>query len=737
MAVQPPPPRPIEVLPPPPRPSDVPRCLMLPPSRTIRLFDRVDVFQNLDKSLGPDVRGTSFRSVALHGIGGVGKSSVACSYMEARFKESVYDVGLWVSGEKPASLRQSFTDIALRLKLPGANPQHHEANFHLVHDWLQSTDRSWLVVYDNVESAEILMPYWPTSTNGRAIITTRNDSLAFEPASDGLEVTSWDDKTGSKFLLHLLKKNIDRQSAETVDDSAFALAKRLGGHALMISQMAGLIHRYKFPIEDFLAVYLRNPQTTHERDEFKAIWEASFASLSKDSKPLMGVISFLMPDNITPEIFANVEGRHFPADLSFCDNDFRLLEALAELFGLALVKKDEDTGIMSVHRMVQTQFKYFLSPEQRLRYFENAVALIFDLFPSEDIEVGQMYENWEMCNRHIQHVINLRDCFAEEQKLPGNFQVSFKLCELLLRSQRFLLESNEMKDFEETCRVNLMVVECLEPGAQKESYKATIISHQAQMAENLGDHETAIRLHKEDYKIQLAKQPRNLYFLSYTAGNLGYSYSSAGNQTEALKWFQTSREWWSNMPNRPLNILVNEARAYILLGDLETAEKLLDSFEKQARSDKSQGWAMNADGYFAIGVFDLHRKDFESAEQHFSAARQAWLKGDQTRLHPFYGACLYKLGVVYLSQGKVEAAINHLRDSVVITQADKDKRPAEHARVLFKLSEALSQDASDDSLDEAVKLRDEAEVYLRKQDPNTNNFSTDEAYDRFVTLDRR
>lgn len=34
-----------------------------------------------------------------------------------------------------------------------------------------------------------------------------------------------------------------------------------------------------------------------------------------------------------------------------------------------------------------------------------------------------------------------------------------------------------------------------------------------------------------------------------------------------------------------------------------------------------------------------------------------WTKGDQTRLHPFNGTCLYKTGFVCLDQGKVEAAV--------------------------------------------------------------------------------
>lgn len=178
---------------------------------------------------------------------------------------------------------------------------------------------SWLIVYDNVESPEVLMPYWPASSKGTAIITTRNDSLASEPASEGLEVTSWDAMTGSQFLLWLLKRRIGRDLA-LENESALALSERLGGHALIISQIAGLIQRCKFSITDFMVMYMKNPHTAHARDEVKAIWDMSSRSLDPDSEQLLGIMSFLMPHNIQTDIFTGDDARKFPEALSFCSD---------------------------------------------------------------------------------------------------------------------------------------------------------------------------------------------------------------------------------------------------------------------------------------------------------------------------------------------------------------------------------------------------------------------------------
>jgi hypothetical protein len=61
--------------------------------------------------------------------------------------------------------------------------------------------------------------------------------------------------------------------------------------------------------------------------------------------------------------------------------------------------------------------------------------------------------------------------------------------------------------------------------------------------------------------------------------------------------------------------------------------------------------------YFVLGLLERRRNRPEAAEASFIEAQNLWLKGDQTRLHPFNAGCLYKTGVVCLDQGKVEAAV--------------------------------------------------------------------------------
>jgi len=114
-------------------------CVILPSIRTSRFFDRVDVVENMEthfKEAGPE---QFFRSLTLHGLGGVGKSTIALKYAENKLQRGELDALFWIYSEKLVSIRQSFTDIALRLKLPNARQGDHDENIALVLNWLQHT----------------------------------------------------------------------------------------------------------------------------------------------------------------------------------------------------------------------------------------------------------------------------------------------------------------------------------------------------------------------------------------------------------------------------------------------------------------------------------------------------------------------------------------------------------------------------------------------------------------------
>lgn len=296
------------------------------------------------------------------------------------------------------------------------------------------------------------MPYWPGASHGKAIITTRNHSLANEPASTGIEVFSWDPQRGSEFLLFLLKQDVGKD-IESEGTSAYELAKRLNGHALGISHMAGLIHRRSWSITEFMSIYLKNPRKAHT-SELEAIWDFSFKRLqteNPDSLKVLNVVAFLMPDDIPQTLFEFNDEASIPTDYGFCSDDYeyvynavtlyilthcRFSEAIEPLITLSLMKRNRDSRTFSVHRMVQTQYKYFLSQQDRQKAFDDTVSLVHLAFPRMDNTKGQLYDKWAQCNLYLQHLIGLADYFKEELRISKTFKATWKFCELLNQGQR-------------------------------------------------------------------------------------------------------------------------------------------------------------------------------------------------------------------------------------------------------------------------------------------------------------
>ncbi|KAI0802570.1 P-loop containing nucleoside triphosphate hydrolase protein [Xylaria sp. FL0064] len=193
----------------PTEPATLP-CFIYPVSRTLRFFERTDELIQIDRLLSSGYQDAHrpFRSLALYGAGGMGKSTIALRYAKARIYLKELDAMFWIAGEKEVTIRQSFTDIAVQLRLPTVQSTDHDQNRTLVLDWLQNTECKWLLVFDNIESIDLLKRYWPTASQGRAIITTRNPDFASRSADAKLEITGWGAEIDSQFLFHLLSRDV-------------------------------------------------------------------------------------------------------------------------------------------------------------------------------------------------------------------------------------------------------------------------------------------------------------------------------------------------------------------------------------------------------------------------------------------------------------------------------------------------------------------------------------------------
>lgn len=91
--------------------------VMLPRTKNNNFSGRTDELRNIDAFLGHKEK--NFRTYTLYGRHGVGKTDIALEY--AYTSPSGFEAIFWVNCETSFALRQSFTNMAVALNIPGAD----------------------------------------------------------------------------------------------------------------------------------------------------------------------------------------------------------------------------------------------------------------------------------------------------------------------------------------------------------------------------------------------------------------------------------------------------------------------------------------------------------------------------------------------------------------------------------------------------------------------------------------
>ena len=139
------------------------------PPRPVLLAGREDLLARLDAQLTGGERPWP-RVAALHGLGGVGKTTVAVEYAHRHLA----DVGLvWqFPAEDPGLLLAEFGRLAAQLGAREvADARDPVASVHAV---LAAFPAGWLLVFDNAPGQGAVQPFLPPAGRGRVLVTSQS-----------------------------------------------------------------------------------------------------------------------------------------------------------------------------------------------------------------------------------------------------------------------------------------------------------------------------------------------------------------------------------------------------------------------------------------------------------------------------------------------------------------------------------------------------------------------------------
>ncbi|MEV7283672.1 tetratricopeptide repeat protein [Streptomyces sp. NPDC093252] len=200
------------------------------------LRDRSELVGRLKETVTEGAGNTVF---VLHGLGGCGKTAVACALFEHATRDSGR-LGLWVNASDQASLRAGMLAVAADRgagdgELMAAR-NGLRAAADLVWDHLDRSDRPWLLVLDNADDPAVLRDggWLRTSPRGTVLVTTRQAAGHWWPAAELLHVGVLPREDAAQVLADLAP------GTGSVEDAA-AIADRLGRLPLALTLAGGFL----------------------------------------------------------------------------------------------------------------------------------------------------------------------------------------------------------------------------------------------------------------------------------------------------------------------------------------------------------------------------------------------------------------------------------------------------------------------------------------------------------------
>ena len=343
------------------------------------------------------------QTVALHGLGGVGKTQLAVEYTWKHL--GGYEAVLWVRADSPQTLEASLAGLAGVLSLPEVSVKEQDVQTEAVLRWLKGHKR-WLLIADNAdtdEAARALRDRLGPNLGGHVLITSRLGHWPINIAHLSLEVLLPDD--AARYLQDRVAKEGQHAGDET---AAQKLAEELGFLPLALEQAAAFVIELRWSFDKY-RLRLRKLLDRHREGATRypasvaKTWNITLERLNPLARALLRFAAWFGPDAMPRGIFS-ADPTIFLEGLgeSIKDLDLAIEEALGELARFSLIRLTTET--VSVHRLLQVVEQDSLTKEECARWLEWAVRL-FNAFASGSPDDARTWSIWPVLQPHAEALI--------------------------------------------------------------------------------------------------------------------------------------------------------------------------------------------------------------------------------------------------------------------------------------------------------------------------------------------
>ena len=351
--------------------------------RPVYLAGREGLLAELDAQLAAGEQ-SGPRLVALVGLGGAGKSSVALEYAHRHLAE--VGVAWQLPAEDATVLAAGFGELAAQL---GARDMLDVRDpVASVHGVLAASPAQWLLVFDNAPDRASVAAFVPPAGRGRVLITSRNQIW---PPGQALEVPVLNPEVAAEFLVS--------RTGDADGQAAPDLARELGGLPLALEQAAAYVQATGENLADYLALFrqqrvgmLGRGEPTGYSETVTTTWRLAFERLQQAEPGAVGLLrllAFCAPEAIplrllhpSPSLGDELGPEIAPVLVPLLEDPLAAKDAIVALRRHSLISPPAD-GSVSVHRLVQAITIAQMPAELAAAWQQAAAAVIEAALPAD------------------------------------------------------------------------------------------------------------------------------------------------------------------------------------------------------------------------------------------------------------------------------------------------------------------------------------------------------------------
>jgi tetratricopeptide (TPR) repeat protein len=530
------------------------------PTRNASFTGRAALLETLRDNLS--IGSAVVKPLALHGMGGIGKTQVALEYAH-RFMAD-YDLVWWISAQQEELIDGALADVAAELGI------QHGDNIEDSADAVREALRRgrpfarWLLIFDNADDPDTLIPHLPQG-DGHILITSRNP--LWSHVAVPVEVAAFSREESVEHLT--------RRVPALAPTSAAEVAQLLGDLPLAIELAGAWLEATGMPVPQYLellssqlAEWLASSQPSHYPMTAAATWRVSIERLRRERPAavrLLELCSCFGPEPISVSLLYSDEAlSHLLPYDSALQEKMVLGRIIREIARYALARVDQSRSSIQVHRLVQAVVRDSLTPEQS----QETRHVVHRILVSGRPRQGDVYNpsNWPRYNEIWPHVGPSKAWECVEEPVRA----------LLVERVRYMYRRGEYEEgLAYAHQLESLWQEVRGPDDRQLLYLRFNV---ANIVRAQGDYRAALEIDRDVHARQTAAFGADYVHTLMTAGSLVADLCALGQVTEALRLARATHESLVEQfgEDHPLALLAanNLALSLRVAGDFAEARQI-------------------------------------------------------------------------------------------------------------------------------------------------------------------